>query len=450
MALLNNNLSGVAMITNPGGLIATPYNFITLYDYATQFAPHLIKDLFYANGTGDITGLLELIGNVGNYDSDEIQWSELGRLHGKFSATVSTNTFTSTTPHNLRVGDEFLVVDATANKESIGTVTAITSSTVFTALNKDGANWSAFTGTLSISGDFTNSFPKGSDPFPDGKKWDPNFKENFTHIVKETYEVPNSDRIHASWIETPNGPMWFSTEIERTRTLFRNKETLTHLFNKRNTTSASAAAGNEPGMKGIVQQLEMGGNLFNGYITAKSDLEAIALRSIQQNPDITELMVLCDMTQMNHFNTIMSTLSSGVVGAPHYGSFNNDQDMCLKLDFRSVWLSGITFHFKHLRVLDDPTVYSFNTAGINYLIVPGGKKEVTENGKRVKKPYLSTLYRNGNGINRREEVKLFGPGGTQLSKDVSRWEFLTETTNAVVGANSWFLGRKLSNHYSVG
>ena len=160
MALLNNNLNGVAVITQPAGLVATEHNFITLYDYATQYAPHLVPDLFYANGTGDITGILELIGNTGTYESDMVKWSEMGRLHNKFTATVTTNTFTSSTKHNLREGDEILVTDETNSVEGVGVVTGITSDTVFTALNKSDADWSGFEGTLEISGDFTNSFDK--------------------------------------------------------------------------------------------------------------------------------------------------------------------------------------------------------------------------------------------------------------------------------------------------
>lgn len=449
MALLNNNLNGVAVITQPAGLVATEHNFITLYDYATQYAPHLVPDLFYANGTGDITGILELIGNTGTYESDMVKWSEMGRLHNKFTATVASNTFTSSTKHNLREGDEILVTDETNSVEGVGVVTGITSDTVFTALNKSDADWSEFQGTLEISGDFTNTFDKGSETFKEGKRWNPNIKENYTHILKEVYETSNSDRVHQTWIDTPSGPRWFSAEIERTSTLFRNKETLVHLFNPRNPTSAAALAGKPLGLKSVVQQIEEGGNLMNGYITTVSDLEQVAMRNADQNNSVTELIVFCDMTQMNHFNNLMSLVSPGAVDVPNYGAFNNDKDMSLKLDFKSIYISGITIHFKHLRLLDDPTIYKFNTTGVGYIIVPAGRKEVVIDGKKSTKPYFSVLYRNGNGINRRQEVKLFGPGGTPISKDVSRWEFLTETTNMVVGANSWFVGRR-NNFYSVG
>lgn len=447
MALLDNNLKGPAVILNPAGLIATPYNFMSLYDYATQYQPELIPELFYANGSGDLTGLLEVIGNNGTYQSDKVKWSEMGRLHGVFTASISTNTFTSSTPHNLRVGDEVLVVDTTAKEEGIGVVTVVTDANTFTALNKSDADWSLFTNSVTVSGDFTNSFAKGSETFEEGKKWDPNIKENYTHIIKEVYEVPNSDMLHKTWIDTPEGPMWFNVDLERTRTLFRNKETLTHLFNPRIAASASVQAGHDPGLKSIVQQTEEGGNLINGLITSVSDLEAIALRLVQQNSSVKEVFVFCEMAQMNEFNSLMAALSSGNVGAPHYGAFANGPDMALMLDFRSVWVSGITFHFKHLQLLDDPTVYGFNNAGISYLIVPAGKKEVSMGGQKVMKPYLSVLYRSGNGINRRVQTKIFGEGGTKISKDVTRWEFLTETTNMVVGVNSWFVGRRDGSFY---
>ncbi len=447
--LQNNNLTGVALITNTGGLTATPYNFTTLYNYSTQFMPNLKHELFFANGSGSITGLLELIGQTDNYDSDMVKWGEMGRLHGRMNGvTISSNIFTTPTAHNLREKQTILIVDSTG-KEEFATVSAVSSSTVFTALSRTGASFS-LTGPLTISEDFSNSFPKGSESFANGRKWNPDIKDNFTHIIKETYETANSDRVHATWIDTPNGPMWYSKEIERTFTLFDNIVDLTHLFNIRNTSSAAAVAGFEPGMKGIVQQIENGGNLFNGYITAIGDLEKIALRVVQQNPNVSEVLVPCDMTQMNYLNAIASTASASMVGGSTFGTFVNQEEMYLKLDFTKIKVSGITFHFKHFRLLDDPTIYAFNQSGISFLVIPWAMKQVEMDGKMAQKPYLDILYRNGNGINRRREIQLFGPGGTPITKDVSRWQILSETTNRLLGASSWFVGRKLNNFYTVG
>lgn len=448
--LQNNNLSGVALITNTAGLTATPYNFTTLYDYSTQFMPNLKGELFFANGSGSITGLLELIGQTGTYDSDMVKWGEMGRLHGRInSVTFAGNVFTSPTPHNLRVNQTILIVDSTG-KEDFGQVSAITSSTVFTALSRTGASFAGLTGPVTISEDFSNSFAKGSESFANGRKWNPTINSNFSHIIKETYETSNSDRVQATWIDTPNGPMWYSKEIERTFTLFDNIVDITHLLNVRNATSAAATAGFEPGMKGIVQQVEERGNLFNGYITAIVDLEKIALCVVQQNPNVSEVLVPCDMTQMNYLNAIASTASASMVGGSTFGTFVNQEEMYLKLDFTKIKVSGITFHFKHFRLLDDPSIYAFNQSGISFLVIPWAMKQVEMDGKMAQKPYLDILYRNGNGINRRREVELFGKGGTPITKDVSRWQILSETTNRLLGASSWFVGRKLNTFYTVG
>ena len=448
--LLNNNASGVAIIDKPTGVQATPYNFISLYDYAKQYQPELLPQLTYVTGSGDLTGILEVMGGTATYASDSVKWAEMGRLHAKLQATIATNTFTTTSKHGLRPDDIILVIDPTAHKESTAVVTSITSDTTFVALNREGDDWTDFTNSVTISRDFSNSFKKGSETFDDGKKWDPVIKENFTHIIKEVYEVPNSDVISTSWVDCGGEKKWFSVEVERSRTLFRNKVTLTHLFNQRNTTSAAALAGHPPGMKGAIQQIEVGGNLLNGYIQNQADLENIAFRAVQQNPNVKEYLVLANMAQMNYFNTLAASVSPNAVGAANYGSFTNGHDMAIYLDFKSIYISGITFHFKYMNIFDNPEAYGFNTAGVAYIIMPGGRKEMQLEGNKKVMPYFNVLYREQGGYSRKDEVKLFGVNGAPLSKDVTRYEFLSETTNVLVGANSWFVGRKQAGHYTYG
>ena len=84
--LKNQNLTGVSVITQPGGVTRSKENFITVYDYLTQYQPHLIPELHYANGKGSITGMLALIGQEGTYASDVVKHSEINRLQQAFSA----------------------------------------------------------------------------------------------------------------------------------------------------------------------------------------------------------------------------------------------------------------------------------------------------------------------------------------------------------------------------
>ena len=119
--------------------------------------------------------------------------------------------------------------------------------------------------------------------------------------------------------------------------------------------------------------------------------------------------------------------------------------MALKLDFKSVLIDGVTFHFTPWSILEDPTLLGadlFMSTSLAYLIVPTGNSYVQENGNTVTKPYLSVRYRQDGSYSRKREVKIFGPNGTAQSKDSQTTEVLSEATNQVVGANNFFVGRR--------
>lgn len=443
--LKDQNLKGVSVITQPGGTTRTKENFITVYDYLTQYQPHLIPELHYANGKGSITGMLALISNETTYASDVVKHAEMNRLHNRLKdVAVVGEVFTSPTPHNLQPNMVILISDGVKQAQAV--VESITSTTVFVAKNKKVGAF-GFAGSVDISADFSNTWDKGTGSFVAGNTWNPKFYENYTQIIKWRYDVAESDMAHDIWLDTPDGPRWCNTEIERSNTLFDNIVELTHFFSDRIETGSSAhLAGHPQGMKCIVQQIEERGNVANDYIETIADLQEIALRIVEQGTDTTEYMFLCDLEQMNRFNTLMSLVSPSAVNAGNFGAFKNDKEMMLKLDFTGVLVSGITFYFKHWKLLNDPTILAtgkFDTTGIAYIGIPCGTSSVKdETGKVAKKPYLQIMNRMQGNVNRKRKIKIFGPGGTEQVEDKMSLHYLNESTNQVVGANAYFVGRK--------
>jgi hypothetical protein len=51
--LRTNNASGFAVIDQPAGVLATQENFISQYDYASQYQPELVAQLHY-HGLGKL------------------------------------------------------------------------------------------------------------------------------------------------------------------------------------------------------------------------------------------------------------------------------------------------------------------------------------------------------------------------------------------------------------
>lgn len=439
-----NNLTGVAVIDQPGGVNATNENFILLYDYAMQYQPELIPQLHMRNGKGSILGFCTLTGSESTYKADVIQHMEEGRLHNVLkNVAVSGNVFTSPTPHNLRINDTILVSDGVIERQA--TVTAIGSTTQFTALNDEGTTY-GFAANVTVIADFTNKWGKGTRQFSNGRKWNPTPVYNYTHIMKETYEVSKSNMVTHEWVQTPNGPRWFNHEMERTSTLFDNKHELTQIFHRRAATgSSSVAAGTPQGMLGVLQQIENRGNIANEYIETLGDLSDIAFRAKKQGT-CRAFTVWSDHQQMRLFREMMAGVNAGYVNGSNYGLFNNDKEMALKLDFSSVLIDGVTFHFTPWTVLDDPTLLgagNFNTTSIGCLIVPAGQTYAMEEGNTVTKPYLTIRHRSEGQINRKKDVTIYGLGTPHPErKDVMTADYLCEVTNQVIGANNFFAVRR--------
>lgn len=449
-ALKDNNLTGVAVIDQPGGVLATDANFITLYDYATQFQPELIKDLHFANGKGSVTGLLRVISGEKTYASDVIQHGEMQRLHNKLkNVAVVGNVFTSPTAHNLRPNQVIKISDGT--KEVQAYVDSITSPTVFVALN-DKAGAFGFAGNVDIVADFSNRWNKGTKSFEKGREWSPVFYKNYTQIIKERYDVNESDMAATQWLSTPSGPRWFNLELERTNTLFDNLVEITHFFGERAEDGAdSTVAGKPQGMKGIIQQIEERGNVGNDYIQTLADLQAMALRAKQQT-DCREYTIFADHTQMNYFNSIAASINASFATGMSYGAFNNDKDMALMLDFRSLYVSGVTFHFTSWALLDDVTLMNlgkFATTGIAYIGIPMGTTTIElQDGSKAPSPYLSIFNRVLGNVNRKRKAQIFGLGGTPQEDDKMTYLLTNESTNQVVGANAFFVGRRGAAYYA--
>lgn len=445
MDLQTNNLSGLAIITTPdSSLRATPENFINLYDYSQQFMPELIPELMYANGKGSILGFIRAttLGKEGTFEADMIQHAEMGRLENSIAATATGNVFTCTTPHQLEVKDVVKISDGVT--EFQGIVSVVTSPTVVTILSDRAAFTFADAAPVNLFR-VSNRYLKGDDAKKQGLKWDPTIYKNYTHIIKDTYSISDSELVTKTWIETPNGPRWFNTEMERFYTKFDNLAELTAVLHERALDNApSTVAGFGQGMHGVVQQIEQRGNISNSYIETVADLGDLALRAKNQG-NCREFTVYCDHEQIEKFQTLAGGVNAAFVNGSNFGAFNNSKEMAINLDFVSIFYAGVQFHFCSWALLDDPTLLAannFDVTSLAYLMVPAGKMEVMEQGNVVARPYLTMRYRTNNITNRNRQAKFWGVLGQQVKEDKSGVDLLSEMTNQVVGANNFFVGRK--------
>lgn len=443
------NGSGVAVITdNLSSLRALPENFVSSFDYTSQFTPELVPQLVFANGKGSILGFMRAVtnGKEDTFESDYVQHSEVNRLHKILEGVSATgNVFTTagSEPHGLRVKDVVRISDGT--DEYQGIVSVVNSASQFTVLS-DGASFTFSSTEVTVQADFSNRFQKGDDAFTQGKKYDQNVYKFYPQIVQEFYNISDSDLAQKTWIDTPAGPMWWNYEMDRQYTLFDNKVELTATFHKRAGDAAdSTSAGYAQGLNGVVPTIESRGNISNDYIQTEEDLSTIAKRVKRQGTSCREYTMWCGHDQMARIRRLCAGLNSAFINGSHYGAFNNSKDMALSLDFVSVYIDGVQFHFTNWALLDDPTLMAadkFDTTSIAYLMVPTGNTDVMMNGAMESKPYINMRYRVNGTVNRKRQLKAFGILGTPVTADRSHIQLLSELTVDMAGVNAYFVGRK--------
>lgn len=443
MALSDNNLSGLAVITDTNQIPSetTDKNFVDIMDYTQEKMPELVPELVYKYGKGSILGFMRATGTglKKTYESDYIQHAETGRLMKSFAGvTIAGNDFTFPSAHGLEPGRVVRFYDA--NVEYQGIVSAVVSTTVATILS-DGAAWPA--ATVNVSVDFSSRFKKGSEGFSLGTQHGIDTYKNYSQIFRHYQDTTNSDLGQKIWIQTGQGPQWWSHEMARESAKFDNITELTGVFHKRATdASDSAVAGETQGMFGVKEIVETRGNIFDGNITTQQELSNIAFR-LKQQGSCRELNIWCNHQQMADFRVLAAGLNSNFLNGFHYGSFKNSKDMFLNLEFVGVKIDGVQFNFVSWGALDDPSINGItgsNNGGLSFLGVPCGNTRVSMNGKSESCSYMDMLFRKTQYGVRNKKTKFFGEFGTPVKSDKSYVDWTSEGTVLLAAANNFFVG----------
>ena len=209
-------------------LLASAYLDFTTTDgsgadgWAQQYLPDLMEKEAEIFGNRTVSGFLSQVGAEESMTSDQVVWSEQGRLHLSYKdCTVSTNTITivneigghdSASTHAIRPGDMLLVTDANATAQAF--VVSVGADNVVVLPYKH-ANLAGvgIGGTCSIMV-YGSEYVKGA-VGRDGAN-SPSFQsyDNKPIIIKDKYEISGSDASAIGWVEVSgedgqNGYLWY-------------------------------------------------------------------------------------------------------------------------------------------------------------------------------------------------------------------------------------------------
>jgi hypothetical protein len=452
--------------------------------WAQQYLPDLMEKEAEVFGNRTVSGFLSQVGAEEAMQSDQVVWSEQGRLHLAYTGTVDasasevtltghagTNATYTTNEHGLRLGDVCLV--AAANVTYVGRITADDASDVITILPYEAAHASGLTPAM---GDVAvtvlkigSEWAKGSDtPYTSANEPSHQSFTNKPVIIRDMYHVSGSDTSAIGWVEVSgedgaSGYLWYLKAEGETRMRFADNcemQVLEGVAGLAASTldtgvnflvSPQATTGTTFGTQGLFDAISDRGNSTSGItgVNAATDLaefDAI-LAEFDSQGAIEENMMFVNRSTSLAMDDMLASMNSYGAGGTSYGVFSNSEDMALNLGFSGFRRGSYDFYKSDWKYLNDAgtrgAINARATAdAVRGVIVPAGVSSVYDQqlGRNLKRPFLHVRYRASQTDDRRFKTWVTGSVGAATSElDAMRVNYLSERCLITQGANNFML-----------
>ena len=466
-------------------------------DWAQQYLPDLMEKEAEVFGPRTISGFLAQVGAEESMTSDQVVWSEQGRLHLSFKGHVESNAGGTASGGQIqlekdidgqavvsgslpiRVNDTVLIANSEGVVRCI--VEAVATDIIdvqpysHASLNTAGLSTTggSLTTTVLVYG---SEYGKGMSYLTagDGTATDsrgaiePRFK-SFTNkpiIMKDYYEVSGSDASRIGWVEVAaedgqSGYLWYLKAEADTRARFTDYIEMAMLEAEKNLADStidgsnlidgSAAGAGSVGTEGLFAAIESRGNVTTGVtgLSGAGDLaefDAI-LAEFDAQGAIEENMLFVNRATSLAIDDMLASMNSYGAGGTSYGVFENDEDMALNLGFSGFRRGSYDFYKSDFRYLNDKatrgSINSANAANaIRGVIIPAGVSTVYDQalGRNLKRPFLHVRFRASQTDDRRMKTWVTGSvGAATAALDAMQLHMLTERCLVVQGANNFML-----------
>ena len=458
---------------------------VTAGSWAQQYLPDLMEKEAEVFGNRTIGGFLSQVGAEESMSSDQVIWSEQGRLHLSYKVVVGADnsgalrlTFdgsstdvdgnavgSSGADHGIRTGDMLLVSDANSTIQVF--VNAVAGAVIETERYDGNASGVAgLSGTLTVLV-YGSEYVKGAVGRTGANV--PQFKSrtNKPIILKDKYEISGSDASAIGWVEVSgeegqNGYLWYLKASGDTKARFSDYMEMAMMESVKATTAANTvstitgAAGQIGGTEGLWQALATRGNISNALDGTATLAEFdLIIDELDANGAIEENMMFLDRKTSLNIDDMLAGLNgaaqgngttSNVAGAS-YGVFNNESDMALNLGFTGFRRGSYDFYKSDFKYLNDKSTRGLinatdGTNAIHGVMIPAGVSSVYDQslGKNLKRPFLHVRYRASNMESRKYKTWTTGSvGATTSDLDAMEMHFLSERCLVVQGANNFVL-----------
>ena len=453
-------------------------------NWAQQYLPDLIEQEAEVYGKRTISGFLSAIGAEEAMSSDQVIWTEQGRLHLSYKiasggvnettgvitledavGTTDTQSFDDN-GHAIRVGQTVLVSDGQATPVVFrGYVSAVATATITVKpysgnliSNVTGFSLNGTSGRVFVYGSEFKKGTNGLGNHTDNNPVQPEFKSfnNKPIILKDHYEISGSDTSRIGWVEVSaedgtSGYLWYLKAEAETRLRFADYLEMAMMESEKTASGASGIIsdlGTNSGTEGLFNAIENRGHTTSGIggTTAVDDLGSFdeILKKFDEQGAIEEYMLYCNRTVSLAIDDMLAAQNSYGSGGTSYGVFSNSEDMALNLGFSGFRRASYDFYKSDWRYLNDVTLRGQDAfSDVRGVLIPAGTSTVYDEvvGQSMRRPFLHVRYRASQVDDRRMKTWVTGSVGGNITSDLDAMEinFISERCLVVQGANNFML-----------
>jgi len=452
------------------GLFGDNYLALADMDWAQQFLPEVYEKEIERYGNRTITGFLRMVGAEMPMASDQVVWSEQGRLHIAYdtvtSGAAAAKTIILPSPGAdgkvPLLGPGMTVVIALGNEtvkafiKSVGALAGgLQTYNIEVYDTANGQLPAALAGAVAGAPlslfVYGSEYGKGSSLA--GNSVDASFTtfSNKPIILRDKYAVNGSDVAQIGWVEVTTeigtgGYLWYLKSEHESRIRFEDYLEMSMVEAKDAQSAFTDAAGATiSGMQGLFDSLETRGLVFNDpdfdIAGGLAQFDTI-LAELDKQGAIEENMMFLDRGTSLSIDNMLAAQNSYGAGGTSYGVFENSEEMALNLGFSGFRRGSYDFYKTDWKYLNDSTTRGL-ISDISGVIVPAGTSTVYDQqlGQNISRPFLHIRYRASEADDRRLKSWVTGSvGGNYTSdQDAMNVHFLSERTMCTQAANNFVL-----------
>lgn len=427
--------------------------------WGQQHMPDIYEQEVERYGNRSLKGFIEAIGAEYPLESDQVIWTEQGRLHlsyedmtcGADTSGANVISMKGSATHAIRKGQTIKVTDGTDTVNAYVTEGIETDNTqikVECYTNSTGCVAAGISTTADAVSVFVfgSEFNKGTVGMDTSIEPELNTFSVKPIISKDNYTVNGSDTAQIGWVSISteggrDGYAWYLKASSDTKTRFEDYCEMKLLESVKATNANLDVDGTEGYFAAVKARGIRATNMFDSAADVISDFRLMT-KELDKQGSIEENMLYLNRDASNMFDQGLADANGHYSGGTSYGVFQNSEDMALNLGFSGVRMGSYDFYKSDWKYLNDgATRGSGAFTDVKGTLVPAGTVSVYDQqlGKNIRRPFLHVRYRaSANGaVNRRLMTTVLGLAAGTSDLDATSIEMLSEKALVTQAANNF-------------